>query len=339
MKYLGQTEYDHKGPAPKRGVILCNLGTPDAPQTPELRRYLKEFLSDPRVVEIPRLLWWLILNLIILRIRPRRSAALYRSIWTDQGSPLLVYSQAQVDGVQQTLADKYGDQVPVVLGMRYGNPSIESAIQKLTDLNVRHITVLPLYPQYSGATTGSTFDALAKTFSKLRWVPELHFINGYHQSEAYIDALCASISRHIEQQGRPDKFIFSYHGTPQRYLNNGDPYHCFCHQTTRLVRERMGLDEDQALTTFQSRFGREPWLQPYTDKTLQALPADGVKHIAVICPGFASDCLETIEEINREGRKIFTDAGGEQFHYIPCLNDNPAHIEALANIIDRQLAR
>ena len=337
MKYRGQTEYDHKGPAPKQGVILCNLGTPDAPQTAELRRYLKEFLSDPRVVEIPRLLWWIILNLIILRIRPRRSAALYRSVWTDQGSPLLIHSRAQVDGVQQILAEKYADKVPVVLGMRYGNPSIEAAIHKLTDMNVRHITVLPLYPQYSGATTGSTFDAVAKAFGKLRWVPELHFVSGYHQSPSYIDALCSSIRHHIEKQGRPDKLIFSYHGTPQRHLNNGDPYHCFCQQTTRLVRERMGLHEDQVLTSFQSRFGREPWLQPYTDKTLQTLPADGVKHIAVICPGFASDCLETIEEINIEGRKIFTDAGGEQFHYIPCLNDNSAHIEALAEIVGKQL--
>ena len=337
MKYTGQTEYDHKGPSPKRGVILCNLGTPDAPQTVELRRYLKEFLSDPRVVEVPRLLWWVILNFIILRIRPRRSAKLYRSVWTEAGSPLLVYSQAQVAGVQKILAEKYGDQVPVVLGMRYGNPSIESAIKQLTDLNVRNIVVLPLYPQYSGATTGSTFDAIAKAFTKMRWVPELHFINSYHQSSAYIDALCASIKNHIAQSGQPDKLIFSYHGTPERYLKNGDPYHCFCHQTTRLVREKLGLDESQVMTTFQSRFGREPWLQPYTDKTLEVLPNEGVKNIAVICPGFSSDCLETIEEINMEGRELFTDAGGEKFHYIPCLNDHPTHIETLANIIDKQL--
>ena len=263
MQYQGQTKYEHKGPSPRRGVILCNLGTPDAPQTPELRRYLKEFLSDPRVVEVPRLLWWMILNLIILRIRPRRSAKLYRSVWTEGGSPLMVHSQAQVDGVQKVITKKYGDEVPVVLGMRYGNPSIESAIQKLTDMNVRNITVLPLYPQYSGATTGSTFDAIAKKLTKLRWVPELHFIGGYQQSEGYIDALCKSISKHIKAHGQPDKLMFSYHGTPERYLKKGDPYHCFCHQTTRLVRERMGLKEDQVMTTFQSRFGREPWLQPY----------------------------------------------------------------------------
>jgi ferrochelatase len=339
MQYQGQTDYDHQGPSPRRGVILCNLGTPDAPQTPELRRYLKEFLSDPRVVEVPRLLWWMILNLIILRIRPRRSARLYRSVWTEGGSPLLVYSQAQVDGVQKIIAKKYGNEVPVVLGMRYGNPSIESAIQKLTEMNVRNITILPLYPQYSGATTGSTFDAVASTLTKLRWVPELHFISGYQQSKGYIDALCSSINKHIKAHGQPDKLMFSYHGTPERYLKKGDPYHCYCHQTTRLVREKMGLDEDAVLTTFQSRFGREPWLQPYTDKTLEAFPDQGVKHIAVICPGFSSDCLETIEEINMEGRESFIEAGGEQFHYIPCLNDDPAHIKALAKIVDDQLKR
>ncbi len=337
MKYFGQTDYDHKGPSPKQGVILCNLGTPDAPQTSELRLYLREFLSDPRVVEVPRLLWWIILNFIILRIRPRRSAKLYRSVWTEAGSPLLVYSRAQVEAVQQALAEKYGNKVPVVLGMRYGNPSIQSAIKQLTDQNVRDIVVLPLYPQYSGATTGSTFDAVAKTFTKMRWVPQLHFINGYHQSEVYIDALCASIKNHIDNQGQPEKLIFSYHGTPERYLKNGDPYHCFCHQTTRLVREKLGLDENQVMTTFQSRFGREPWLQPYTDKTLEALPSEGVKNIAVICPGFSADCLETIEEINMEARQLFADAGGEQFHYIPCLNDDPMHIKALTTLVDQQL--
>jgi len=202
---------------------------------------------------------------------------------------------------------------------------------------VRNITVLPLYPQYSGATTGSTFDAVAQTFSKTRWVPELHFIGGYQQSEAYIDALCETIRQQFAEYGEPDKLVFSYHGTPQSYLAKGDPYHCFCHQTTRLVRERMGLDENKIMTTFQSRFGREPWLQPYTDKTMEALPEEGVKHVAVICPGFSSDCLETIEEINMEARELFIEAGGETFHYIPCLNDNQAHIEALAEIASRHL--
>jgi len=337
MKYIGQTDYDHDGASPRQGVLLCNLGTPDAPRPAELRRYLKEFLSDPRVVEVPRLLWWMILNLIILRIRPRRSAKLYQSIWTEAGSPLMLYSQRQVDAVKQRLTEKYGD-IPVVLGMRYGNPSMAAAIKQLTDQNVRDIIVLPLYPQYAGATTGSTFDAIAKTFTQLRWVPELQFINGYHKSEAYIEAICSTIRRHIEQNGQPDKLVFSYHGTPERYLKKGDPYHCFCHQTTRLVRKKLGLDEAQVMTTFQSRFGREPWLQPYTDKTLEQLPEDGVKHVAVICPGFSSDCLETIEEINMEGRESFIESGGEQFYYIPCLNDDPAHIDALVSILEKRLA-
>ncbi|MDA9014745.1 ferrochelatase [Porticoccaceae bacterium] len=337
MKYMGQTEYDHDGASPRQGILLCNLGTPDAPRPAELRRYLKEFLSDPRVVEIPRLLWWMILNLIILRIRPRRSAKLYQSVWTEAGSPLMLYSQEQVKAVKQRLAEKYGD-IPVVLGMRYGNPSMASAIKQLTDQNVRDIIVLPLYPQYAGATTGSTFDAIAKTFTQLRWVPELQFINGYHKSEGYIQALCTTIKRHIDEHGQPDKLVFSYHGTPERYLKNGDPYHCFCHQTTRLVREKMGLEENQVMTTFQSRFGREPWLQPYTDKTLEQLPEDGVKHVAVICPGFSSDCLETIEEINMEARESFIESGGEHFHYIPCLNDDPAHIDALVSILEKRLA-
>ena len=337
MKYIGQTEYDHDGASPRQGILLCNLGTPDAPRPAELRRYLKEFLSDPRVVEIPRLLWWMILNLIILRIRPRRSAKLYQSVWTEAGSPLMLYSQGQVKAVKERLAEKYGD-IPVVLGMRYGNPSMASAIKELTEQNVRDIIVLPLYPQYAGATTGSTFDAIAKTFTQLRWVPELQFINGYHKSEGYLDALCSTIKRHIDEHGQPDKLVFSYHGTPERYLKNGDPYHCFCHQTTRLVREKMGLDETQVMTTFQSRFGREPWLQPYTDKTLEQLPENGIKHVAVICPGFSSDCLETIEEINMEGRESFIESGGEQFHYIPCLNDEPVHIDALVSILEKRLA-
>ena len=337
MKYMGQTEYDHDGASPRQGILLCNLGTPDAPRPAELRRYLKEFLSDPRVVEIPRLLWWMILNLIILRIRPRRSAKLYQSVWTEAGSPLMLYSQEQVKAVKQRLAEKYGD-IPVVLGMRYGNPSMASAIKQLTDQNVRDIIVLPLYPQYAGATTGSTFDAIAKTFTQLRWVPELQFINGYHKSEGYIQALCTTIKRHINEHGQPDKLVFSYHGTPERYLKNGDPYHCFCHQTTRLVREKMGLEENQVMTTFQSRFGREPWLQPYTDETLEQLPEDGVKHVAIICPGFSSDCLETIEEINMEARESFIESGGEHFHYIPCLNDDTAHIDALVSILEKRLA-
>ena len=337
MRFKGQTTYDHDGKPPCSGVLLCNLGTPDAPQSRELRRYLREFLSDPRVVELPRVLWWFILHLIILPIRPKRSAKLYRSVWGAEGSPLLVHSKQQAEGVSQRLAKHFGRPIPVALGMRYGNPSISSAIKHLTDQNVRNIVVLPLYPQYSGATTGSTFDAIAAEMKNSRWVPELHFIGGYQQSPPYIDALAKSIRAHLDQHGMPDKLIFSYHGTPQKYLEKGDPYHCLCHQTTRLVREQMGLSEKIMMTTFQSRFGREPWLQPYTDKTLEELPAEGVQHIAIVCPGFASDCLETLEEIEVEAREIFTIAGGSKFHYIPALNAQPEHLDALTTIVSRHI--
>ena len=333
MKYKGETNYDHKGISPQSGVLLCNLGTPDAPTSSKLRPYLKQFLSDPRVVEIPKIIWWLILNLIILRIRPRRSAKLYETVWTDQGSPLLVYSVSQVKKLQEKLHKKFGFEVPVELGMRYGNPSIQTAIEKLTNKNVRNITVLPLYPQYSGATTGSTFDAVADVFKKTRWVPELHFIGGYHQSENFIKAIVTSIETQLEKSGVPDAIVMSYHGTPERYLKNGDPYHCFCHQTTRLVSESLDFDNEKIMTTFQSRFGREPWLQPYTDETIEKLPEKNIKKIFVLCPGFSSDCLETIEEINEEAREIFMESGGEEFEYIRCLNDSDEHIDIIMDIV------
>ncbi|MAH73509.1 MAG: ferrochelatase [Cellvibrionales bacterium TMED49] len=337
MKYLGQTSYDHQGERPQSGVLLCNLGTPDAPYTTELRVYLKEFLSDPRVVEVPRLLWFVILYFIILPLRPSRSANLYKSVWTNEGAPLLVNCKAQVEGVRKRLQKKFGRDIPVTLGMRYGNPSIPSALSELTALNVRNIVVLPLYPQYCAATTGSTFDAIAKTMMRSRWVPELHFIGGYQQSSQYIMAIGETIKIHFKKNGKQKKIIFSYHGTPQKYLEKGDPYHCFCHQTTRLVREFVGLKEEDVLTTFQSRFGREPWLQPYTDKILEDLPSQGITSVAVLCPGFSSDCLETLEEIKVEARDIFTKAGGSEFHYIPALNSNPQHLDALTEIISRHL--
>lgn len=338
MKYSGQTDYDHKGPAQKKGILLCNLGTPDAPDKASLKRYLKEFLSDPRVVEFPRALWWFILNGIILNIRPARSAKLYQTVWTDEGSPLMVHSLNQQKKLQAQLDEEFGEsEVPVVLGMRYGNPSMASAMQQLTDHNVRDVIVLPLYPQYSGATSGSTFDAVADHLKQTRWVPGLHFINTYHNEPTYIDALCRSIQVDIDKHGKPDLYVFSYHGTPERYLKNGDPYHCFCHQTTRLVREKMGWDETEVKTTFQSRFGREPWLQPYTDETLEGLPKEGIKNLAVICPGFSSDCLETIEEIGEEACEIFTQAGGESFRYVPALNSDDAHINMMATLVRRYL--
>ncbi|MCV6604612.1 MAG: ferrochelatase [Porticoccaceae bacterium] len=338
MSFKGRQTPPHDLPAPPLGVLLTNLGTPDAPTPSALRRYLRQFLSDPRVVEIPRLLWWFILHLIILPLRPRSSARLYRQIWTDAGSPLLDISRRQASLLQQRLDSTRGEgKVKVVLGMRYGNPSMEAALDELAQSDARQLVVLPLYPQYSGSTTGSTFDELGRVLSGYRWVPQLSFINGYQDHAAYIDALCASVQAHIQEHGLPQRWVFSYHGTPQRYLEQGDPYYCYCVQTTRLVRERLGFDEADVLTTFQSRFGKAPWLQPYTDKTLEALPEQGITSVAVICPGFSADCLETLEEIKGENFHAFVTAGGEHFHYIPCLNDSPAHIDMMAQLVEERL--
>jgi len=338
MSFSGQSSYNHDGVSPKTGVLLTNLGTPDAPTAKALRVYLKEFLSDPRVVEIPRLVWWLILHAFILTFRPAKSAKLYASIWTKEGSPLWVISQRQAKKLQQKLNDLYGSEtIPVVMGMRYGNPSIASAIDQLTQLNVRNLIVLPLYPQYSGATGGSTFDCVAQHLKSMRWVPELKLINGYHNHPQYLKALANSIEQHIQQHGSPDRLIVSYHGTPQRYLEQGDPYSCFCQQTTRLLSERLDYPSENIITTFQSRFGKATWLQPYTDMTLALLPAQDVKHVAVICPGFSADCLETLEEIESENREAFINAGGETFHYIPCLNDDQEHIDMMLQLVEQQL--
>lgn len=317
----------------KTGVLLTNLGTPDAPTAPALRRYLSEFLSDPRVIEVPRLLWMLILHGVILRIRPKKSAAAYAKVWTEEGSPLLVISERQTRAVQEAL----GDGTWVKLGMRYGKPSIAGALREFQAAGIRRIVVMPLYPQYAGATTGSTFDALADELKEWRWVPSLDFVSGYVDNPLYISALAQSIQDHINQHGLPDRILFSYHGMPKRYLDNGDPYYCFCRKTTRLVREKLGLDEERCLTTFQSRFGREEWLKPYTDHTLEALPGEGVKHVAITSPAFSADCLETLEELDMENRAIFTEAGGEQYHYIPALNDRPDHIAAIVDELRKVL--
>jgi len=315
-------------PAPV-GVLITNLGTPDEPSTPALRKYLAQFLADPRVIEVPRLLWWLILHGIILRLRPAKSARLYRSIWTSEGSPLLSIGRAQQAAIQTQLGDGYR----VELGMRYGNPSIASALRKLQQQGLRKIIVLPLYPQYAAPTTGSSFDAVANELKHWRWVPELHFINSYCDHPLYISALANSIREHMERNGVPDKLIFSYHGMPKRYLSAGDPYYCFCQKTTRLVQEQLALDKSTCITSFQSRFGKEEWLKPYTDETLQSLPGQGVTRIAIISPAFSADCLETLEELAVENRTTFMAAGGQSYHYIPALNDRADHIDALVNII------
>ena len=335
MKYHGYPDFKHNQHG-RVGVLLTNLGTPEAPTAKALRPYLKQFLWDPRVVEVPRPLWWLILNGIILRVRPKRSAAAYAEVWTDEGSPLLTHSLNQAKALQCALAESYGDQVIVDVAMRYGQPSIASVIDKLLSAGVRKLIVLPLYPQYSAATTGSTFDAIADEFKQRRWLPDFRFISHYHDHRGFIHAITNRIKAHWAEHGRTDKLLFSYHGMPQKYLENGDPYHCECHKTTRLIAEQLGLTPNEYLTTFQSRFGRDPWLQPYTDETLKALPQQGVKSVQIICPGFSSDCLETIEEIGGENCEYFLEAGGERYEYIPCLNAEPDHIELMRTLIEEQ---
>lgn len=316
---------------------MTNLGTPDAPTKEALKPYLKQFLSDPRVVEVPRLIWWLILNGIILNTRPKRSAEGYQEVWTDRGSPLLYHLQDQVAGVEKRIADRWGDPVMVRGAMRYGNPSIPSVLQEMFSAGVQRLVVLPLYPHYGGPTTGSTFDALAEDMQQRRWLPDLRFISCYHDDPGYIEAVAASVRDHWQHHPKADKLVFSYHGMPLRYLNEGDPYHCQCHKTTRLVAEALGLASEEYVTTFQSRFGREEWLKPYTDMTLKELPAQGVKSLQILCPGFSADCLETIEEIGMENRDYFMESGGERYEYIPCLNAEAQHLDVLTNMIEREL--
>jgi len=336
MKYIGQTDFSHQQ-QPKIGVLVTNLGTPEAPTPKALRKYLGQFLADPRVVEVPRILWRCILHGVILRIRPRRSAAAYKTVWTDEGSPLMTHTQAQCDALTKTLRKVYGSNMIVAFAMRYGEPSIKSTLETMQQQGVRRLLVLPLYPQYSAATTGSTFDAVAEDFMRRRWLPDFRFISHYHDYPPYIEALAASIEAHWKVHGRADKLLMSYHGVPFRYLKNGDPYHCECHKTSRLLAERLSLPKEAYITTFQSRFGREEWLKPYTDHTLKNFPEQGVKSVQVVCPGFSSDCLETIEEIGEENREYFMGSGGERYEYIPALNATEPHIAALTQLIQHQL--
>ena len=332
-KYVGEKDYQH-GSSEKTGILITNLGTPDAPTAHALKPYLKEFLSDPRVIEIPKIIWQIILNLIILQIRPRRSAKNYKKIWTDDGSPLLHISKEQIRLVEEQLNKEFPNTV-FALAMRYGNPSIKSALNKLQNQQVRRLLVFPLYPQYCAATTASTFDAVTNVLQKWRWIPELRFINQYFEEESYIKALANSIEVFWKKNGKPQKLIFSYHGIPKKYHTKGDPYHCFCLKTTRLVKEYMNLDDNEVLTAFQSRFGRDEWLQPYTSETLKKLPSEGIKDIHIISPGFSADCLETLEELEAENREYFENAGGKNYLYIPCLNTNPMHIDMMSTIIEK----
>lgn len=336
MKFRGSPSFTHQQ-ADKLGVLVTNLGTPESPTKQALKPYLKEFLSDPRVVEIPRLLWWMILNLVILNIRPRRSAKAYETVWTEQGSPLMVHTKNQAEAIKQQIQQKWGDNVVVDFAMRYGQPAVADTIDKMLQAGVRKLLVLPLYPQYCASTTASTFDAVAAAMTNRRWMPELRFVTEYNDFPDYIQAIADKIRLHWQTNDRTDKLIFSYHGIPKRYLLNGDPYHCQCYKTSRLIAENLGLDKDRYLTTFQSRFGREEWLKPYTDHTLKALPNEGVKSVQIVCPGFSSDCLETIEEIGEENREYFMEAGGERYEYIEALNSDPQHISALVKLIEKNL--
>lgn len=338
MKFIGQTDYKHDGLLPRTGVIITNLGTPDAPEPQALKRYLREFLSDPRVIEVPRLIWWFILNLVIIPLRSKSSAKNYKKVWTDKGSPLLDITLRQAAALQTKIDQSFGTgKVVVRPAMRYGNPSIENALKSFAKDNIQNIIVLPLYPQYCAATNGSTFDAFAKKLLKYRWVPEFKFISGYHMKPSYINAMAETVTEYIKTKGMPDLFLFSYHGIPRKYLDRGDPYYCFCQQTTDLIKTKLKLDDDKVRTTFQSRFGKEQWLQPYTDKTLQSLPAENIKNVAVICPGFSADCLETLEEIKMENKDYFMGAGGENYDYISCLNDKPDHINMMYDLIKENL--
>jgi ferrochelatase len=332
MKYQGNAAFTHDQ-ADKIGVLITNLGTPDAPKPKQLKTYLREFLSDPRVVEVPRVIWWCILNLVILNIRPRRSAKAYQTVWTERGSPLMFHTQDQATALSERLQTKYGKQVQVEFAMRYGSPSVDSVITKMLDSGVRKLVVLPLYPQYCASTSGSTFDAVAASLAKRRWMPELQFITHYHDNSAYIQAVADSIRAHWQNNPQAEKLVFSYHGIPKRYLMNGDPYHCECHKTSRLIAENLGLHKDQYFTSFQSRFGREEWLTPYTDHSLKDFAAKGIKSVQVVCPGFSADCLETIEEIGIENRDYFLEAGGESYQYIPALNADSQHISALESVL------
>ena len=333
MPFLPEPEYTHGTLAPV-GVLVVNLGTPDAPTSQALRPYLKEFLSDPRVVELPRLVWWLILNGIILNVRPAKSAEKYAKIWTPEGSPLKVHTERQAALLQAALGERAGGTAVVVeWAMRYGKPSVRDGLFALRERGCERIVVVPLYPQYAGSTTGSTFDAVLDTLKASRNVPSIRFVRQFHDHPGYVAALAASIQEYWSVHGRPDRLVMSFHGVPRFSHDRGDPYHCHCHKTGRLLGEALGLAQDAYTVTFQSRFGKAEWLKPYTMDTIEALGRAGTGRVDVVCPGFVSDCLETLEEIALENRAAFLTAGGREFHYIPCLNERPDWIGALADVV------
>lgn len=336
-KFKGQTDFQH-GRQAKLGILFVNLGTPDAATTPAVRRYLAEFLSDPRVIEIPALIWKIILHGIILRVRPSKSAAAYQRVWSDKGSPLLAASQDLVNKIDQSLQKAYPDQVITHLAMRYGQPSIESQLEKLHLAGAERLMVLPLYPQYSGATTGTVADEVFRVIAQWRWVPGVYFDSAYFDDPAYIEAVAAQIQENWLDQGKPGKLCLSFHGMPKATLLAGDPYFCHCHKTARLIAEKLALQEDEWEMAFQSRFGKAEWLKPYFAQRIEQWPGEGVDEVTVICPGFAVDCLETLDEIAIEGKHDFIEAGGRNLSYLPALNDSDAHVQFWVNRINRQIS-
>ncbi len=320
----------HRAPA-RAGVLLANLGTPDRPDARALRRYLREFLWDDRVVEVPRPIWWLILNLVIVPFRSPRSAEAYRRVWTERGSPLLYHTRDLADAMQREF-ERNHPEVRVYPAMRYGRPGIAEALARMRDDNVQRVIVLPMYPQYSATTTASVFDGLAAALKSVRWLPELRFVTHYHYDEAWVEAVADRIRAHQEDHGEPEQLVFSFHGIPRNYLLDGDPYYCQCQSSARRIAARLKLEPDEWRVTFQSRLGRAEWLKPYTDRTLEAMAREGVKRVQVVCPGFAVDCLETIDEIGVENREAFEEAGGERLEYIPALNAEPDHARVLAEL-------
>ncbi|MCB1961412.1 MAG: ferrochelatase [Rhodocyclaceae bacterium] len=331
-RYRPEPIHTH-GQLPRTGVLLVNLGTPQAPTAAALRPYLKQFLSDPRVVEIPRLAWWPILNLIILNTRPAKSAKKYASIWTDEGSPLAVHTQRQAKLLAGHLGEAGHRDWMVEWAMRYGSPSIPAVLDRMRAAGCDRILVVPLYPQYAGSTTASVMDEVAASLRAWRNLPELRFVRSYHDAPGYIDALAARVHAHWEKHGAAERLILSFHGVPRFTLDKGDPYHCECQKTARLLTDALGVPAERVQVTFQSRFGKAEWLQPYTQPTLEALARKGMRSVDVMCPGFAADCLETLEEIGMECKEAFLSHGGERFGYIPCLNEDEAWLRALTQLV------
>lgn len=339
IEYTAQQSFRHDQ-VPAVGVLVVNLGTPEAPTAKALRPYLRQFLSDPRVIELPRLQWQLILNLFVLTRRPKVSAHLYETVWTAEGSPLLAITQRLAEALGEALRGRVGMPLRVEVGMTYGEPSVAAALRRLREAGCARILVLPLYPQYSGTTTGSVFDAVARELMTWRVVPELRTISGWHDEPGYVRALAASIREVWERPeggGPPEKLLFSFHGIPLRYFQGGDPYPCLCRETARLVAAELDLPEERWGVAFQSLFGKEEWIKPYTADTVAALGRSGLRSLDVVCPGFAADCLETLEEIAVQNRRFFEPAGGGRFRYVPALNDRADHVGFLADLVLRHL--